>query len=396
MTLESTAPTIIDRISEVSSKANPPTIQINRLPGHSLIRLNEPCMSPGDGTRKVYSTTVFAGGLGANWEPFEYKLYHVSEHIQRRIPSPRYSAPAPWYRPRMLAFAREHCRTCPHMLAASRAKTGDSPKACKAAIGRYDEAFIESDVGDQLAGYGRTLLTCMAGHPMPIEDPNDNYEAPTIWFGPHPVSYTLTIDPAMSTNTRHNFHVMDMKLHHLNYDGVNFGASRHTAALPNTWATGCVCWGNNNPDMPEITDRLQRAVFNLDLTNYNQFLAQMDRYMRFDSVALDQKGMAIIPENRILSVNGEVNAVLCASNHGEYKDAWRLLVASGAPSDELGVFLPLRQHSIILPDRVINGYITPIIPTIGRCWFVQSYMDENHYAHHGMLLGQIDPPAQLQ
>ena len=70
MTLESTAPTIIDRISEVSSKANPPTIQINRLPGHSLIRLNEPCMSPGDGTRKVYSTTVFAGGLGANWEPF--------------------------------------------------------------------------------------------------------------------------------------------------------------------------------------------------------------------------------------------------------------------------------------------------------------------------------------
>lgn len=388
MTLEPSTATIIDRLSELSTRATPPSVQVNRLPGHDLIRINKPCLSPSSSGKMAYSTTVFAGGPNAGWEPFEYKLYHVSERPNRRIPDGRYSRPAPWYKPQMLNFANEHCRSCPHMLAASRAITDDSPRACKAAIGRFDEAFFQDEFNP--------VPTCMAGHSIPAEDPNDPYEAPTIWFGPHPVSYTLIIEPRASTSVRSNLYVMDMKLQHLLHDGVNYGASHHTAPLPNTWSSGGVCWGGNNPEMPEITDRIQRSIFNLDLTNYHEFRAQMQRYQQFDALSGDTAGMKTITSDRILSLNGEVDAILCASDHKDYRDAWRMLVASGAPQDELGVFLPLRHHSIILPDRVINGYITPIIPAINRCWFVQSYMDGNHYSHHGMLLGQIDPPAQFQ
>lgn len=371
--------TVLEHIVEVES---PPLVDLYPLPSHRLLT-----QQPATGKR--ISFTVYAG----NCDSSVHDPYQEMQLEKAGATMPTGSGPA-WIHPALRDFARDHCRHCQHAID----EFFDGMQSCPAAAGLLDQAFDGLDVTGQPC--------CMAGHPKPELEAGVR-NVPPIRFLPHlPVSYGVVISDSatVSSTWRHRIAADSLFVRHLAQIDGNFYSGEKLRAF-NTWEGGGICWGANNdyPQLAEITDRIYLSQPNLDLVgNHNSILDSYSTgYIYFhgfleDFAAMGEHDACVdyrfkrIDPLTILSVDNEVNALLHVPSPDQNgsKSATAMLLSSGVPMNEQGLLLPLQRHSIVVGETFIHGYITPILPLINRCWFIQQA--EGRY--RGKLLGQIIPP----
>jgi hypothetical protein len=396
-------PTVLERITGVDA---PPTVQLFRLPSHKLVTLNAP-VSNGQ------TITVYAGdGTDVN-HPLEMMLERVGRNGPR-------DGSFPWIEPIERQFIDNHCRTCPRMLAAS-----TMGSICPAAMGNFQGAFDQEEPVAQAVDFNvnpdpiglerqpRTRRICREGHPQPqvVSQTGTRWVQPTMFMAKLPISYNVTLfTDSYHEGERHNIDGLFVRFL-ASFNNTFFQGQ--TARAFNTWSGGGICWGSGNyqPELAEATERIYGSKFNIDLTDnfrrqirdhstlYVQFATFLDYCRANDpSHAASLCNFRAIDSNKILSLDNEVNALLSvprpsnrhASADRHYATALAMLLASGTPMGDNGILLPLKLHSIAAGESYINGYITPILPEINRCWFIQA---NNNSRNSGLLLGQIEPPT---
>lgn len=399
--------TIIQRLQAIAA---PPLVQVALVPAHQLMTL------------KTYHGTGQDGHVITLYEdpsaylpPLRVNAYKIGLNQDQQM--------RPFMTPPLLRFVEQHCRTCPHNFPA---ETNSTP--CAMRKGWWREAFDARQITvPRPAGYGvdafgeatmptpmprDTVPACYAGH----QDPSDWNEfdradrsPPVTFLSPQPVSVSVTL----SLHNVSQWGVNHMVIQHLVKHQDTYYVSRRIGHL-NTFNDGQrICWGQNNRQPPLVSalDTFHGAIFNLDLTNdFDDWINKVEsaalvaanvrdltedqqlRYLK-DKV----NGFTAVDSDAIVSINNEINGFINippGSNEvSPYENAYNSLAASGCPvSKDTGLLLPIKRHVINAGDRLIHGFITPIIPAIGRCWFIQQVSGD---AVHGQLLGQIDPPENV-
>jgi hypothetical protein len=160
----------------------------------------------------------------------------------------------------------------------------------------------------------------------------------------------------------------------------------------NTYGNGGPCWGNRRPEFAHLTHHFFDARANFDLcgietlTNYERTISESDQ-------SILRKPKQTIPFSRLLSVNNEASGLLMVDSDS-HPEAFALLSACGlkpgtfTPENNRTILLPVMRHHIEMEGRTFAGLITPILPAVNRCWFLQQ-TETNKAA----LLGQVDPPS---
>jgi len=392
--------TIIERLQAITA---PPLVQLTLLPSHQLMTL------------KTYHGTGHDGHVVTIYEdPSRYQpVLRLHAH---KIGLYQRSQQRPFMTPPMLHFAENHCRTCPHNFPV---ETGSTP--CMMRTGFWREAFRAQEVNvPQPVSYDvdllsepiapipiprETAMACLAG----AQDPSNwDYYAeaerrpPLVFVPTQPVSVSVNLQ----LTDINRWKVNHMAVQHLiEHQGAYYTSNR--IGHLNTFDNGQrICWGSGNraPALVSILDTFHGAIFNLDLTNdFNDWLNRVDAASKDAKTIRDKpeelrlrylkdNHYTTIDPDSIVSVNNEINGFINippGADDSGYASGYTSLAASGCPvSDDKGMLLPIKRHGIRAGDRLINGFITPIIPAIGRCWFIQQGGDTTY----GQLLGQIDPP----
>jgi hypothetical protein len=366
-------------LGRLRTATEPPKVRLFRLPSHRLLTLEPSADSA------VY-LRVYAGNPRDWSETTEVML----EKVGRTSPG---SGRFPWVERRLLDFMREHCHSCPHMMCHTMHIGGAN--YCTAGSGDIHNAFTDNDSD------GNPI--CLDGHQRPVYTEGDGRRAPITFIPRLPINYGVKLTPDGVYN-RDTLNVRYL----LEHEGAFYRG--HPFRAFNTWNTGAICWGSGQepPELAETTDRIYRSIFNLDLIEdyrgtirnyrvadkqYRDVLATSltpgQQPTQQQLTCLKAQGFTPIPDSTILSLNNEVNGLLLVDKDDK-ANAFYALAASGAAVEGSRILLPLKQHVIQAGNSFISGYITPIMPAIGRCWFLQP--SNNSSRSIGNLLGQIDPP----
>lgn len=366
-------------LGRLRTTPEPPKVRLFRLPSHRLLTL-EPSTD-----NSVY-LRVYAG-IPQDWsETTEVML----EKVGRSSPS---SGLFPWVERPLRDFMRQHCHDCPHMMRYTMHIEG--AHYCPAGNGDIHHAFnTEGPDGDPV---------CLAGHAQPVYAQGTNRGAPIAFIPQLPINYGITLQPD-GDYSRDTLNVRYL----LEHEGAFYRGQPFRAF--NTWSTGAICWGSGQkaPELAETTDRIYRSIFNLDLIeDYRgtirsyRFGEKQYRDVRLNAFTpgmpptqqqltyLKTQGFSPVPDSTVLSLDSEVNGLLLVDKNSQL-NGYVALAASGAAVEGDRILLPLKAHVLQAGNSFISGYITPIMPAIGRCWFLQA--DNNSSRDDGKLLGQIDPP----
>jgi hypothetical protein len=160
----------------------------------------------------------------------------------------------------------------------------------------------------------------------------------------------------------------------------------------NTYGNGGPCWGNRRPEFAQLTHHFFDATANLDLCGI-ETLEDYRSTLRENAARILSDPKQTIPFSRLLSVNNEASGLLMVDNELHH-EAFTLLSATGlkpgtfCPENNRTILLPVMRHCIEIEGTTFAGFITPILPAINRCWFLQQTATGT-----AALLGQVDPPS---